>query len=84
MWIKHPNTKRYSATLSFSVYALIACLGKFLLNGVTIQILDKNINFGTVDSALIAAILTPTLLTYVSKKFKPVHNNFEEKVNEEK
>jgi hypothetical protein len=71
LWINHPRTQNPSATLTFSVYSLIICLGKFLLNGVEIHIMDKAFNFGTVDASLIAAILTPTLLSYVSKKFKP-------------
>lgn len=71
LWIKHPRTGTESATLTFSVYSLVICLGKFLLNGVQIEIMDKSFNFGTVDSTLIAAILTPTLLSYVSKKFSP-------------
>lgn len=82
LWINHPRSKTPSATLTFSVYALIICLGKFLLNGVEIHILDKAINFGTVDSSLIAAILTPTLLSYVSKKFKPAHNVSSEEKSE--
>ncbi len=77
LWITHPTTKKASATLTFSVYSLVICLGKFLLNGVEIQILEKSFNFGTVDASLIAAILTPTLLSYVSKKFKPAHNTEE-------
>lgn len=78
LWIRHPRTGSQSATLSFAVYSLVICLGKFLLNGVTIEVMDKSINFGTVDSTLVAAILTPTLLSYVSKKFSP-NKQIEEK-----
>lgn len=80
MWVKHPSTKKPSATLTFAVYSLVICLGKFLLNGVTIEIMDKTFNFGTVDASLVAAILTPTLLSYVSKKFKPIPTKTEESV----
>jgi hypothetical protein len=68
-FIKHPNTDVYSASLTFAVWALVACLIKFMLNGVTIEVLDKTINFGTTDAGLIAALLTPTLAAYASKKF---------------
>lgn len=71
LWISHPRTKNPSATLTFSVYSLVICLGKFLTNGVEISAMGNTFNFGTVDASLIAAILTPTLLSYVSKKFKP-------------
>ena len=72
LWIKHPNSQKYSATLTFSVYALVICLFKFLMNGVVIEVIEKRtINFGTVDATLIAAVLTPTLISYVSKKFAP-------------
>ncbi len=70
-WIKNPGKEDYSATLTFSVYALALCLVKFLLNGVTIEIMSKHINFGTIDSGLIAAILAPTLSAYTLKKFAP-------------
>lgn len=71
LWISHPDDQKKSATLTFSVYSLAICLGKFLMNGVTIEVMGKTFNFGTVDATLIAAILTPTLLSYVSKKFVP-------------
>ncbi len=77
LWIKHPRTGNASATLTFAVYSLVICLGKFLLNGVTVEVMDKTVNFGTVDANLIAAILAPTLLSYVSKKFKTVPNQSE-------
>ena len=69
LWINHPVTKKPSATLTFSVWALGFCLLKFLFNGMEIEIMEKTIKFGTTDPGLIAALLTPTLATYASKKF---------------
>lgn len=69
LWISKPGSDKPSATLTFSVYALIICLGKFMLNGVEVDIMGKVFKFGMIDSGLIAAVLTPTLGAYTLKKF---------------
>lgn len=68
-WLNHPRSGEPDAMLTIAVYATLTCLAKFLLNGVTVEILDKTINFGTVDAGLLTALLTPTLLAYVGRKF---------------
>lgn len=70
MWIKHPRSGEKDTMLSLSVYAFAAVLAKFLLNGVSLTLLDKTINFGTVDATLIGALITPTLAAYTARKFK--------------
>lgn len=69
LWITKPGDSKPSATLTFSVYAVALVLIKFLLNGVDIEVLGKTIHFGTIDPAMIAAILTPTLGAHTLKKF---------------
>jgi len=69
-WIDHPRTKKPDAMLTLAVWSTLVCLGKLLLNGVSVEILDKVINFGTIDSGLIAAMLAPTLGAYIARKFK--------------
>lgn len=64
MWIKHPRRKEKDTMLTLSVYAFVVALIKFLLNGTSIG----NINFGTIDATLIAAILGPTLAAYTARK----------------
>ena len=70
MWISHPRSKKKDTMLTLSVYAFLAVLGKFLLNGVNITIMEKTVDFGTVDAALIGALLVPTLGAYTARKFK--------------
>ena len=70
LWVLHPRSKQPDSALTFSVLAVLATLGKFLLNGVTIEVLNKTVNFGTIDAALVGAILAPTLGAYVARKFK--------------
>ena len=69
LWIKHPRSGTEDTMLTLGVLASLSAIGKFLLNGVAIQVADKTINFGTVDATLIAAILTPTLGAYVARKY---------------
>lgn len=70
LWLKHPRTGEADTMLTLGVLASLSAIGKFLLNGVAIEIADKTVNFGTVDATLIAAILTPTLGAYVVRKYK--------------
>lgn len=70
MWIKHPRSEEKDSMLTLSVYAFLAVLFKFIVNGATIELFDKTINFGTVDAALIGALLVPTLGAYTARKFK--------------
>jgi len=64
LWISHPRRKEKDAILTLSVYAFVAVVIKFLLNGVTVY----GINFGTVDAALVGALLVPTLGAYTARK----------------
>ena len=70
LWVAHPRSGKKDTMLTLAVYSTAAALVKFLLNGVTVDILGKNINFGTVDAALLGALLVPTLGAYVSRKMK--------------
>lgn len=63
-WIKHPRKNKPDTMLTFSTYAFLGCLFKFLFNGVTIGA----VNFGTVDAILIGSLLTPTLVAYFARK----------------
>ena len=63
-WINHPRKNEPDAILTFSTYAFLGCLFKFIFNGVTIG----TVNFGTVDAILIGSILTPTLAAYFARK----------------
>ena len=65
LWIKHPRTGEKDTMLTLGVVATVSALAKFLLNGVV----AFGIQFGSVDSGLIAAILTPTLGAYVARKY---------------
>jgi len=69
LWLKHPQTGQYSVTLSFAAGGFLAALGKFLLNGVTFTIAGKAISCGSVDAALLGAMLLPTLGSYVTRTY---------------
>lgn len=69
---------RKDAVLTMSVFAMAVVLLKTLLAGVTFTITgDAIFHFGTIDSGIIGALLTPTLSAYVARrytdsKFKPM------------
>lgn len=69
MWIKHPRSGKPDTMLTIALSATAIALGKFLLHGVAFSYDKFTFNFGTLDAALVAAILTPTLGAYVARKF---------------
>ncbi|MHB8407932.1 MAG: hypothetical protein ACYDHY_07600 [Acidiferrobacterales bacterium] len=68
LWIK--NTKgRPDSMLTISLLGFAVVLFKFILSGVTMTLFGHEVNFGTVDAATVAAILTPTLGSYVARRY---------------
>lgn len=63
-FITHPRTGQKDTMLTMAVIATLAAVFKFLVNGVAVN----NINLGTVDATLLAALLTPTLGAYWARK----------------
>lgn len=66
-WIK--NTSGYpDAMLTFAVLAFIVVIVKVMLLGIAFTFNDQTINLGTIDAAVIAAMLTPTLGAYCARR----------------
>lgn len=58
------------AVLTMAVFAMVVLLVKVLLQGVSITLHGTTIiSFGTVDSGIIGALLTPTLSAYVARRY---------------
>ena len=79
LWIK--NTEgRADAILTMALMGFIVVLVKVLLVGVELDIAGAKYVFGTIDGTVVAAILTPTLGAYVTRRYtdrkyhKPVKN----------
>ena len=70
LWIKHPRTKKSDSMLTFSFYALLICLLKFIFSGTELVIGSFSWKFGIADSATIGVILGATLTAYVGRKWK--------------
>lgn len=68
IWIKNTSGRK-DAILTMAWFGFLVVLLKVLLSGVTMEISGKNFVFGTIDGAVIAAILTPTLGAYVSRRY---------------
>lgn len=67
LWIKDTQDKP-SAILTFTTIGFFIVMFKVLLSGATVSIMGKVFNFGTIDAATIAAVLTPTLGAYVARR----------------
>jgi putative flippase GtrA len=69
-WMIKNSDGKEDAMLTFSVVGFTVVVVKFLLSGVTLKLvgLGYDISFGSVDAAAIAAILTPTLVTYAARR----------------
>lgn len=63
MWIRNTQGKK-DALLTFAVIGFVVVLAKVLLNGATVA----GVSFGTVDPALVGAVLAPTLAAYTTKR----------------
>ena len=68
MWMKNSDGKK-DAVLTMAFFGFIVVLVKVILSGLTLTINDTVIHAGTIDAAMVAAILTPTLGAYVSRKY---------------
>ena len=67
-WIRNTRGKPDSM-LTISMLGFAVVLFKFILSGVNVTLFGYNVNFGTVDAATVAAILTPTLGSYVARRY---------------
>ena len=67
-WIK--NTEgRPDAVLTMAIVGFVVVLVKVLLSGLTFTFEGRAIELGSIDASAIAAILTPTLGAYVSRRY---------------
>ena len=75
-WIKNTDGKR-DAVLTLTLIGFIVIMIKLLLADTVITFNGDTYKFGELSAAIIAAVLTPTLGAYVSRrytdrKFNPV------------
>lgn len=66
-WIKNTSGKE-DAMLTLAVIGFVIVVAKLLLAGNSIMISGDVYNFGALSAAEIAAILTPTLGAYVTRR----------------
>jgi hypothetical protein len=68
-WMIRNASGNKDAVLTMAVAGFVFCVAKMLVVGVTIQLVGRTIDFGTIDGGTIAAILTPTLGAYVGRRY---------------
>lgn len=67
-WMKNSNGKRdFVMTMTFVGFCVV--LLKVLFSGSSITVGGFSYDFGSIDSGIIAAILTPTLGAYVARRY---------------
>ena len=65
LWLTNPSTGKVDSMLTLGVYAVAIVLLKFLFSEVSLG----PVIFGQLDGGVVAAILTPTLGAYVSRRY---------------
>ena len=60
-FLKHPSTGIEDPMMTLSVIAALACVVKFLADGVTFTLYGHTMNLGHADSMAYGALLTPIL-----------------------
>lgn len=68
LWIKNTSGKK-DAMLTFALMGLLVVLTKTLASGFHFTIDESVYQFGAIDGTTVAAILTPTLGAYVSRRY---------------
>lgn len=68
MWIKNTDGKP-DAVLTMTLAGFVVVLTKILLAGITIVMAGREISFGSIDGAVIGALLAPTLGAYVARRY---------------
>ena len=68
IWFKNTSGK-HDSMLTFSIVGFAFVLLKILLAGMVIQLMGKELNFGSIDGSSIAAILSPTFGAYVARRY---------------
>lgn len=67
LWIKNSSGEQ-DATLTMAFIGFVIVLAKVLLSGVVVTLAGSTVSFGSIDAAVVAAVLTPTLGAYVARK----------------
>jgi len=68
IWIKNTDGRKDAVLTMALIGFLVVCL-KVLLGGFSIVLVGKTISVGEIDASTVAAILTPTLGAYVSRRY---------------
>lgn len=79
-WIYNTSGKQ-DAVLTLSVMGFVVVMVKLLLAGTTVVLGDDRFTFGEIDASIIAAVLTPTLGAYVSRRY--TDKKFDGETNEQ-
>lgn len=67
-WMIKNSAGKKDAMLTFALVAFVTVVLKVLVSGFTLNVSGHDVNFGDVDGAAIAALLTPTLGAYVARR----------------
>ena len=68
-WMMKNSNDKKDAVLTFAAVAFLFVMLRFLVSGVSFDVADKfNVDFGELDASLVAAVIAPTLGSYVMRR----------------
>lgn len=68
LWIKNTDGKP-DAVLTMTLAGFVVILTKILLSGIVLNAFGRELTFGSIDGAVIGALLAPTLGAYVARRY---------------
>jgi hypothetical protein len=81
IWVKNTEGKP-DAILTVSLLGFAVVILKLLLSGLSISVAGGTYAFGEIDAGQIAAMLTPTLGAYVSRRYTDRKYSYREEYSE--
>jgi hypothetical protein len=79
-WLSNTSGKK-DAILTLTVIGFLVVMVKLLLSGSTLILDGDTFKFNEIDASVIAAVLTPTLGAYVSRRY--TDKKFDDEVEDE-
>jgi hypothetical protein len=68
-WMIRNSAGKPDSMLTFSIISLGTVLVKVLAAGLVVQLANKSVTIGGIDGTTIAALLSPTLGSYVARRY---------------
>ncbi len=68
--VNHPSTQKPDSILTLTVFVVVACTIKFVMEGVTFHLFGHPVDLGHADASTYGAILAPVLGAHSVREYK--------------